>query len=290
MKFQIKRYIAQLIFLISANLGALGLKTGFCYPFFYCNACPAATSGCPLRALEVSMYKVSEKLSLSNLGSFFSSLIEKINWELFLYPILTLGAVGTISGRAVCGWVCPIGLLQRTTSIVPRKINTKIPIFAKIGKHRAENYFRYVKYLVLISLVILIPFWIGFTFTDICPVGILTGTIPIIALSPGVYVPNSFFYVALVIFILFIALIFLIERGWCRYFCPVGAILAPFNKISLLQVSVNKKECQSCNYCSKVCPMRIDVPNMHRDPECILCGKCVNACLKNKIKFEWSYK
>ena len=24
--------------------------------------------------------------------------------------------------------------------------------------------------------------------------------------------------------------------------------------------------------------MGIDVPNMHRDPECILCGKCVRIC------------
>ena len=286
MKFQIKRYIAQLLFLISANLGALGIKTGFCYPFFYCNACPAATSGCPLRALELSVYKVSEKINLSNIESFFSSLVDKLNWKLFLYPILILGFVGTMSGRAVCGWVCPIGLLQRTTGIVPRKINKKIPFFTKIGKLKVERYFRYVKYALLIGLVIIIPFFYGFTFTDICPVGILTGTMPILALYPGKYVPNNFFYIALIIFILFLILIFLIERGWCRYFCPVGAMLAPFNKISVLHVSVNKEKCKSCDLCSKVCPMGIDVPNMHRDPECILCGKCVSNCPQKLVKYK----
>jgi len=83
----------------------------------------------------------------------------------------------------------------------------------------------------------------------------------------------------------------MIERGWCRYFCPVGAILAPFNKISMLYVSpveknIFDKECIHCNACVNSCPMGIDVINMNRDPECILCGKCINVCPKNLIKFE----
>jgi polyferredoxin len=123
-------------------------------------------------------------------------------------------------------------------------------------------------------------------FTDVCPVGMLVGTFPLLMVYPGKFIPNPFFMYALIIFILFIILIFIIERGWCRYFCPIGAILAPFNKISLIHVSVNKDECIHCNICSSVCPMGIDVPNMYRDPECILCGKCVEKCPKNVIKFE----
>ena len=267
MKFQLKRFIAQIIFLISANLGAFGLKTGFCYPFFYCHACPAATSACPLRAIEIGVFN----------GEF--------KWKLITFPFLILGTVGVLTGRAVCGWACPVGLLQRTTAVVPQKLKKKYPAILKIGQHKIEPYLRYIKYFVLISLVIIIPIFIGFMFTDICPTGILVGSIPVMILNPGNFVPNAFFYIALVIFVLFFVLIFLVERGWCRYFCPVGAILAPFNKISFLHVSVNKKECIHCNICSDDCPMGIDVPNMNRDPECILCGKCVDKCPKNSIKF-----
>lgn len=268
MKLQIKRLISHISFLFAANLGALGFKTGFCYPFFYCNACPAATSACPLRAIEVG---VSE-------GNF--------KWKLITYPLLTIGTIGVLTGRAVCGWACPIGLLQRITGRSARFLKRKFTIIKKLGQHKIERYLRYAKYFVLIGLVVMTPILIGFMFTDICPVGVLTGTIPIMILNPGKYVPNIFFYVALVIFILFFVLIFTVERGWCRYFCPVGALLAPFNKVSFLHISVDKKECTNCNLCSEVCPMGIDVPNMHRDPECILCGKCVNACPKNIIKFE----
>ena len=273
MKLQIKRLISQISFLIFANLGALHFKTGFCYPFFYCNACPAAHSACPLRPLELSVFDLYKKP-----GNF--------SWKLILYPLVILGVVGILTGRAVCGWACPIGFLQRGTGKVARFLKKKFPVLKKIGKHRIEHYFRYIKYFVLIGFVFLTSIFIGFVFTDICPIGILTGTIPTMALNPGVFVPDTYFYIALVIFGLFLLLIFLVERGWCRYFCPIGALLAPFNKISFIHVEVNKEECIHCNLCSENCPMGIDVPNMHRDPECILCGKCISVCPKKIIKYK----
>ncbi len=268
MKFQEKRLLSQIILFFSANLGALGFKTGFCYPFFYCQACPAATSACPLRAFEESVYK----------GSF--------TWRFLVYPFMILGFLGITTGRAVCAWACPIGFLQRGTGKVARKLR-RYPIIKQIGGLKIEPYLRYIKYGVLIGLVFLTSFLIGFIFTDICPIGVLTGTIPILILNPGKFVPNGYFWIAMVIFILFMILIFVVERGWCRYFCPVGAFLSVFNKISFLHIEVHKKEdCTHCNACTNICPMGIDIYNMHRDPECILCGKCVNTCPKHLIKFE----
>jgi len=189
MKFQIKRSISQLSFLLTANLGAFGIKSGFCYPFFYCQACPAATAACPLRAIEVGVFR------------------SNVQWKFLLYPLMIIGFVGVLSGRAVCGWACPIGLLQRITGKIPRKIK-KYSLVKKLGSHKFESYLRNVKYIILVGLVVVTPVLIGFMFTDICPVGFLTGTIPIMLLNPGVYTPNVFFYIALIIFILFLMLIF----------------------------------------------------------------------------------
>ena len=266
MKLQIKRLISQILVLISANLGAFGFKTGFCYPFFYCHSCPASTSACPLRAIEQSVYHGS------------------LSWKLLVYPLLILGFFGVTTGRGVCGWACPIGLLQRATGVVARRLK-KYSIIRKIGQHRIEPYLRYIKYFILIGLVVVTPALIGFMFTDICPVGFLVGTIPNMVLNPDKFITNPFFIVALVIFILFLLLIFLVERGWCRYFCPVGAILAPFNKISLIHIEVEKKACSLCHQCSNICPMGINIPEMDRDPECILCGKCIESCPNNLIRF-----
>ena len=93
MKFQLKRLWSQILifFSINLNLKGIGLRTGFCFPLFYCHACPTATSACPLRSIEKSVYKGN--LALDQL----------------LYPILILGFFGATTGRAICGWACPIG-------------------------------------------------------------------------------------------------------------------------------------------------------------------------------------
>jgi len=279
MLFQIKRLFIQFFIFISANLKPLGVKTGFCFPFFYCNACPSATSACPLRPLEVSVYKFTDSES-------------GIKWGFLLFPLAILGFVGFVSGRAICGWACPIGLLQRGTGKIARRLK-KFSWLKKFDKHPIEQYLRYIKYINLILLVFITSALIGFYFTDICPIGFLTGTIPTLILFPGQYGPSSYFWIAFVIFLLFFLLIFLIERGWCRYFCPIGAFLAPFNKVSIYHVKkvsedVFKKECLHCNACSNICPMGIDVVNINRDPECILCGKCVSICPKNLLEYSRS--
>lgn len=266
MKTQIKRIYAQILSLVSANLGIFGLKTGLCYPFFYCHACPASDAACPIGVVEKSIYNNSFK------------------WKLLLFPLLILASVGVLTGRAVCGWACPIGLLQRATAKVARKFES-VPIFRKIGGSRIKNYLKYFKYLNVVVLVFTTTYLFGFMFTDICPVGFLVGTIPNYLANPGLFTTNQYFWPALVIFILFLALILLVERGWCRYFCPIGAILAPFNKISFVSVEVEENKCTHCNICSDVCPMDIDVPEMDRDPECILCGKCVEICPEGAIEF-----
>jgi polyferredoxin len=267
MKVQRPRLLSQLALLITANLGAFGVKTGFCYPFLYCHACPTASAACPLRALEQSVFRGS------------------LSWRLLVYPLMIIGVVGVASGRAVCGWACPIGFLQRGTGHVARRVRRR-PLAARLGKWKHERRLRYAKYGLLIGTVFLTSYFIGVIFTDICPIGVLVGTIPIMILNPGKFVPNSFFPIALGIFAGFLVLIFTVERGWCRYFCPVGALLAPFNKVSFLHMEVNTKDCIHCNLCSTSCPMGIDVPSMHRDPECILCGKCVDACPKKLVQYK----
>jgi polyferredoxin len=162
----------------------------------------------------------------------------------------------------------------------------KYPFFKKMGNSSNEKFVRYTKYLVLITLVFLTTALVGFMFTDLCPVGFLTGTIPLLILHPTRFIPNAFFPIALAIFILFVILIALVGRGWCRYVCPLGALMAPFNKVSAIRVDVDRDKCIECMACVKTCPMKIEVLNMYRDPECILCGKCIQICPTSAIKYK----
>ena len=67
-------------------------------------------------------------------------------------------------------------------------------------------------------------------------------------------------------------------EGFCRFICPIGAMMGPTNKISLQDIRYYPDDCTKCMKCIKSCPMRINVIKMNRDLECIRCGRCVDAC------------
>ena len=227
MKLQIKRLISQIILFFSANLGILdypGLKTGFCYPFFYCQACPAATSACPLRSLEQSVDKQSFEWRLFLL----SSPNHRVSWCFNRASDMRLG---------MSYWI------TTTRNRTCRKKSKKIShLHRNLVHHKAEKYLRYTKYILLISLRVCHLLSYRVYLHRYLSSWDSHRNIPILILNPGKFVPNYFFPVALSHFHLFFVLIFLIERGWCRYFCPVGALLGPFNKISFLHISVNTKD------------------------------------------------
>ncbi len=95
----------------------------------------------------------------------------------------------------------------------------------------------------------------------------------------------------LVVSILILAAFFLLEfirpRLWCRSLCPVGRVYGLFNRLSLLHLEFNARECNSCRSCEEACYMGVSIlssPTREkvRDSSCILCGRCVEACPTQK--------
>lgn len=250
------RLISQTVFFVLANLGFIEM-TGLIYPFFYCYACPFADAACPIGILEHAI-----------LG----------DYTLFIYLLGFIGVIGVIFGRAFCGWACPVGFLQDIFGFLFR--NKKIK---KIRlKPETEHKLRYSKYAVLIGTVVAVYITGTLAFTLICPIGGLTATLPTLIIYPGRYGFGRFFWVKIVGVILFFILIAISYRGWCKYFCPFGALISFFNKISIIHLKVDKEECTKCGLCRKVCKMDIDLINDRRSPECIECFRCVDAC-PNKL-------
>jgi NosR/NirI family nitrous oxide reductase transcriptional regulator len=73
-------------------------------------------------------------------------------------------------------------------------------------------------------------------------------------------------------------------RIWCRFACPLAALMHVYARFSRFRILAEKKKCISCNVCTSVCHQGIDVMNFANkglpmeDPECVRCSACVQSC------------
>jgi ferredoxin-type protein NapH len=232
-----------------------------------------------------------------------------------LFPWLPVGimfVVGAVLGRFMCGWICPVGFLQDLITSVKGRVDSV--------EKRAHLYWIRLKY-VLVTLSLLVsgtlglavyygsgsdyraslgPFADGF-FVAITPDGTLFGTLPSILAGSWGFLGSSqasdltfanlskwlggisaLTWLNIVILIGFVYAAWRIPRFWCRYVCPVGAIMAVTQKNSLLGMHRDPIKCSECKECETACPMQIPILDLDwkkfNDSECILCMACIDAC------------
>ncbi len=84
---------------------------------------------------------------------------------------------------------------------------------------------------------------------------------------------------------------FLSGRVWCRFGCPLAALMHIYARFSKYRIFSEKKKCISCNICTKVCHMGIDVMNYANkgipmnDVECVRCSACIVSCPTQVLTF-----
>ena len=236
-----------------------------CVPGLNCYSCPGAVGSCPLGALQ-------NALAASGRGA---------AW--YVLGILLL--FGAVLGRTICGWLCPMGLLQ--------ELLHRIPSF-KIRKSRATRLLSYLKYAVLAVLVIAVPLRYGWkqhlplpAFCKyICPAGTLEGAVGLLShpANTGLYRMLGLLFTSkfVVMIAVGLACIFCC-RCFCRFLCPLGAIYGLFNRFCLVGVKVDTDKCSGCGDCVRACDM--DVKRVG-DRECIHCAKCMDVCSRKAISLK----
>lgn len=77
-----------------------------------------------------------------------------------------------------------------------------------------------------------------------------------------------------------VLLSFFLQMPWCRYLCPVGALLGLVSIASLLKIRRSPRHCVRCHRCSNRCPASLPVMlrTTVRSPECLTCYRCVDGC------------
>ena len=257
-------YNANLKGYIDGHIYTGNLKS-VCVPGFNCYSCPGAIASCPLGSLQNALNAAGHTAP----------------W----YVLGILALFGVILGRTICGWICPLGLIQELLHKIPTP---------KIRKGRVTRILSYLKYVFLAVFVIAIPVWFGVgkdvilpAFCKfICPAGTLEGAVGYLQHPAN---STSFFQLGavftnkwVIMCVIGLACVFC-YRTFCRFICPLGAIYGFFNRFAVTGVKVNPDRCNGCGLCVSKCQMDIRPVGDH---ECISCGKCIDTCAQGAISLK----
>lgn len=271
----LKRRLVQAVSAVTFNSYAEGFKQGtiyrgnlkqFCLPVLNCYSCPGAVGACPIGSLQ--------------------AVASGISFQFSFYIAGFLMLVGVLAGRMVCGWLCPFGLLQELLNRIPSP-KVVLPLWT-----------RYIKYLILLFFVLLLPalatdaYGLGVPYFCkwLCPAGTLEAAIPLSLKNAGIREAlGGLFQWRLLWMFLLLALSVVVHRAFCQTLCPLGAVYSLFNQFSFFRIELDRGHCNQCGRCSEVCYLRLPVLAGTNHPECIRCLKCVNNCPTGAMSWEIQY-
>ena len=183
--------------------------------------------------------------------------------------LITIIVSTIVIGRFFCGWFCSFGALNDLMYYLNKKIfKVKFKINPKV-----DNILKYIKYIVLLFIIV-----VSWTLGS----NILKGTSPWDAFaqitSPSIVI--SSFAIGLVLLLLISVGAFFIERFFCRYLCPLGAVFSLISRIGIFKINKPSKDCGKCRACTNNCSMGIQLYKTEKQHggECINCLKCVEVC------------
>jgi NosR/NirI family transcriptional regulator, nitrous oxide reductase regulator len=184
---------------------------------------------------------------------------------------------------AYCGWICSCGALAETLGDAHRQ---------KMPHGRLWNRLNMVGQAVLLVALILAvlrtlswiwPSSVARPLFD----GVLNGWHP-----HGIQ--TNYYWIVDVGFagILGVGLYFQFSgRVWCRFACPLAALMHIYARFSSFRILADKKKCISCSVCTSVCHQGIDIMAFANkglpmeDPQCVRCSACVERCPTGVLAF-----
>jgi ferredoxin-type protein NapH len=179
--------------------------------------------------------------------------------------------------RWYCSWVCGCGGLAETAGDPYRHLSDKS---RAAWKWEVAILYPILGFITLTTILLWVNSYLG---------GELLGS-----LSDGFSRTYGFFIGAMFAGVIGVGFYPLMgSRVWCRYGCPMAAILGIFQKhFSRFRITTNGGQCISCGNCSTYCEMGIDVKWYAQQGKpiirasCVGCGICSSVCPRGVLNLE----
>lgn len=212
-------------------------------------------------------------MTFSELKTVYQMII-KGNFDFFaavpsLVEFIAIMLLTVVIGRWFCGWICGFGAYNDFIYFISKKVfKVKFKVNEKV-----DYVLKYIKYLILIFIIV-----ISWTMGS----SILESTSPWDVFGQITDISNvvSTLLVGLIFLILITIGAAFVERFFCRYLCPLGAVFAIISKIGIVKINKPKDECGKCRACTINCSMGLQLYKINgvRGGDCINCLKCTDIC------------
>ncbi|MBE5994719.1 MAG: 4Fe-4S binding protein [Paenibacillaceae bacterium] len=184
-----------------------------------------------------------------------------------------------LTGRFFCGFLCSFGAMGDFLWFLSKKTWKK---GLKISE-KTDAWLKNLKYVILVFIIL------GIWTFHLGNLDSMTGPWAVFGMYSKIGSWPSLRYLFTIggfLLLLIIAGSFLIERFFCRYLCPLGAVFAIFSRYRLFRIKKERSKCGSCRLCTSKCSMGIPLYQYDTvtSGECIDCFECTASCPRNNVR------
>ena len=189
---------------------------------------------------------------------------------IFIILLFTLISALILGRGLFCGWLCPFGALQELIGLMAKTIGIK--------KHEIPERYHAnlwtIKYFILFIII-------GISFLSMEYAASIAEIEPFkTAIMTRFNRGFPYIFYAIIILVMSIFM----ERGFCRFICPLGASIAIIGKFRYTDMLKRRHECGNpCNLCSVSCPVKA-IPSKGKDKGKIIMSECFR-CLDCQLEY-----
>jgi len=256
--------------------------------------CVVATLG--KEVWQLRGWPVNWLLELDPLVGLATLLSTRTIYAGLLWGLATL-ALTVLLGRVFCGWICPFGAMHQAIGYLGRR-SRKLSAQLELNRFRPAQAIKYYVLAFFLAAAVLLPReWrssgsLQIGLLDPLPLVHRSVNLILLPLADRLGVGPAplprFYEGAGWIAAVFLAALFLnlwIPRFYCRFVCPLGALLGVLSRWALWRVGRTEEGCTGCGLCERSCEGACTPTKTIRTSECVMCLNCLDECRHDAIAY-----